>query len=45
MLLASILILKWSAPKAGATAFLVVATIALLFFGVDSKLLAIYTKE
>ncbi len=41
ILLASILILKWSAPKAGATAFLAVATIALLFFGVDSKLLAI----
>ena len=41
ILLAAILILKWSAPKAGATAFLAVATIALLFFGVDSKLLAI----
>ncbi len=40
-LLASILALKWSAPRAGAAAFLVVAVIALLFFGSDPRLLAI----
>ena len=40
-LLASILALKWSAPRAGAAAFLVVAVIALLFFESDPGLLAI----
>ena len=40
-LLASILALKWSAPRAGAAAFLVVAVIALLFFESDPRLLAI----
>jgi len=40
-LLTSILALKWSAPRAGAAAFLVVAAIALLFFGSDPRLLAI----
>lgn len=40
-LLASILVLKWSAPRAGAAAFLVVAAIALLLFESDPRLLAI----
>ena len=40
-LLALILALKWSAPRAGAAAFLVVAVIALLFFESGPKLLAI----
>ncbi len=40
-LLASILALKWSAPRAGAAAFLVVAAIALAFFESDPRLLAI----
>ena len=41
VLLASILALKWSAPRAGAVAWLVVGAIALLFFGADARLLAV----
>ena len=41
VLLASIIALKWSAPRAGAAAFLVVAAIALVFFESDPRLIAI----
>jgi lactate permease len=45
VLLATILALKWGAPRAGAVAWLVVAGIALLFFGADSRLLAVGSSK
>ena len=45
VLVASILVLKWSAPRAGAVAWLVVAALALLHFGADAKFLAIATSK
>ena len=45
VLVASILALKWSAPRAGAVAWLVVAALALLHFGADAELLAIATSK
>ncbi len=40
-LMAAILALKWSAPKAGAVAWLIAASAAFLFFGADTALLGI----
>ncbi len=40
-LLGAVLALKWSAPRAGALAWLAGCAIALLFFGSDARLLAI----
>ncbi len=40
VLIATILVLKWSAPRAGAVAWLIVAALALLHFGADAELLA-----
>ena len=45
VLVASILVLKWSAPRAGAVAWLVVAALALLHFGADAEFLAIATSK
>ena len=45
LLIASILALKWSAPRAGAIAWLVVAVLALAFFGADTSLLAIASSK
>ena len=45
VLIATILGLKWSAPRAGAVSWLVVAGIALLFFGADARLLAIGSSK
>ena len=45
VLLVSILALKWSAPKAGALAWLTVAVTALAFFGADTEILAIASTK
>ena len=45
VLIGAILGLKWSAPRAGATVWLVVAATALLFFGADERLLAIGSSK
>ena len=45
VLVASILALKWSAPRAGSVAWLVVAALALVHFGADAGLLAIATSK
>ncbi len=45
VLVASILALKWSAPRAGSVAWLVVAALALVHFGADEGLLAIATSK
>ena len=41
VLMATILGLRWSGPRAGAISWLVVAAVALIFFGADERLLAI----
>lgn len=45
VLLVSILALKWSAPKAGALAWLTVAGVAFTFFGADAEILAIASTK
>ena len=45
VLLVSVLALKWSAPKAGALAWLTVAVTALAFFGADTEILAIASTK
>ena len=44
-LMATILALKWSAPRAGAVAWLIVVGISLLVFGADTRLLAIGSSK
>ncbi len=41
LVLLIVMALKWNAPKAGAVSWLVAATLALLVFGADARLLAI----
>lgn len=45
LLIATILGLGWSAPRAGTTAWLFVAAVALLFFGADARLLNIESSK
>ena len=45
VLIAAILALKWSAPRAGAVAWLVVVALALLHFGANAELLAIGSSK
>ena len=45
LLIATLLGLGWSAPRAGTTAWLFVAAVALLFFGADERLLAIGSSK
>ena len=45
MLMSTILVLRWSAPRAGAVAWMVAAAVALLFFGTDATALGIGTAK
>ncbi|PKB65272.1 MAG: lactate permease [SAR202 cluster bacterium Io17-Chloro-G3] len=45
VLLVSLLVLRWSAPKAGALSWLVVAVIAFVYFGADARIIAIASAK